>query len=109
MLYQILTITNLTVSCIAIVCLVNVARRYYAGPRVSTYIFSQIISVVMLMSVQFYTLTYPPQRFGTWIYKLPGFYWLGTVLLFAWVIRFNLIRKDPEQPHRKIEPHREKK
>jgi hypothetical protein len=94
MLYQILTIINILISVITIISLVRVARNYYAGPRNVIYILLLIINLTMLMMVQFYALTYPPGRFGTPVYKIPGFFFLATNIYYAWMVRFQLVKKD---------------
>lgn len=104
MLYQILTIVNIIASSATIFFLLRLITRYYTGPRRAGYIVGLIIALVMLMMVQFYTLTYPPQRFGTWVYKLPSFFYIGLNMYYAWMERFSLVRKDGKVlPDKKIE------
>lgn len=90
MTFYVLTWINLIGGIVALWCLFQLFIRYVITLRIHFFVFLTMVSMMLLIFTQVYTLTFPA---GNWRLKFVGIFWIGKTLYFAWMIRFALIKK----------------
>ena len=89
-MWYILTGINILGALIAILTLLNTAKNYVLAPKMGIYAFIRGAGMFALIFLQLYSLATPA---GDWILKAGLFYWWGSVIYWAWAVRFSSIRK----------------
>lgn len=90
MIYYTITIVDMLSGIFALVCLLNLGKRYTLTRWIAAYTFLSVVAVLYGVVVCLYNLSEPARD-----WRLPIFFFLvnGKTIFLCWGIRFSLLRR----------------